>query len=136
MGLKINTATVASVLGLATPFLTSLLSGKGAAYQKIASQAVRSAVTTTDNGIDKLVASFTKFEAAQPLVQTAASEFVTLAKAAGFSVPALDAVQIHIKSAIYDLATAIIPADQLTTTTTTATTAAAEPAAASGTAAG
>lgn len=130
MGLKINTATVASVLGLATPFLTSLLSGKGAAYQKIASQAVRSAVTTTDNGIDKLVASFTKFEAEQPLVQTAASEFVTLAKAAGFSVPTLDAVQIHIKSAIYDLATAIIPADQLTATT------AAAPAASSGSAAG
>ncbi|KXV50549.1 hypothetical protein AD945_01855 [Gluconobacter albidus] len=125
MGLKINTATVASALALATPFLTSLLSGKGAAYQKIASQAVRSAVTTTDNGIDKLVASFTKFEAEQPLVQTAASEFVTLAKAAGFSVPTLDAVQIHIKSAIYDLATAIIPADQLTA-----------PAASSGTAAG
>lgn len=133
MGLKLNTTALTSVLAMATPFVTSMLAGKGAAYQKIASQAVRSAVTTTDNGIDKLVASFTKFEAEQPLVQTAASEFVTLAKAAGFSVPTLDAVQIHIKSAIYDLATAIIPADQLTATTTTA---AASSAVASSTAAG
>lgn len=134
MGLKINVATVTSMLAMATPFVTSMLSGKGAAYQKIASQAVRSAVTATDNGIDKLVTSFTTFETSEPLVQTAISEFVTLAKAAGFSVPELTAVQSHIKSAIYDLATAIIPDDQLTTTTSTAT--AAAPAVTSGTAAG
>ncbi|KXV50585.1 hypothetical protein AD945_01745 [Gluconobacter albidus] len=125
MGLKINVATLTSMLAMATPFVTSMLSGKGAAYQKIASQAVRSAVTATDNGVDKLVTSFKTFEASEPLVQTAISEFVTLAKAAGFSVPELDAVQSHIKSAIYDLATAFIPADQVTA-----------PAVSSGTAAG
>ncbi|EHH67581.1 hypothetical protein [Gluconobacter morbifer] len=131
MGLKINLSTVTSALAMATPFVTSMLSGKGAAYQKIASQAVRAAVTSTDNGVDKLVTSFTTFEASEPLVQTAAGEFVTLAKAAGFSVPELDAVQAHIKSAIYDLATAIIPADQLTAPATTASTASGSSAAAS-----
>ncbi|MBF0858814.1 hypothetical protein HKD24_06250 [Gluconobacter sp. LMG 31484] len=119
MGLKFNTATVASVLGLATPFLTSLLAGRGAAYQKIASQAVRSAVTATDNGIDKLKSQLDKFEAEQPIVQTAIADFSTLAKAAGFSVPTVEAVQIHIKSAIYELATALVPAEQLTATTAT-----------------
>lgn len=119
MGLKINISTVTSMLALATPFVTSLLSGKGAAYQKIANQAVRSAVTATDGGIDKLVSSFTTFEAKEPLVQTAISEFSTLAKAAGFTVPTLDAVQSHIKSAIYDLATALVPAADLSVTSTT-----------------
>ncbi|WP_429956199.1 hypothetical protein ACQW08_06285 [Gluconobacter japonicus] len=118
MGFKINTSVVSSALAMATPFVTGLLANKGAAYQKIANQAVRSAVTSTDNGIDKMVSSFTKFEAENPLVQTAVTEFVTLAKAAGFNVPTLDAVQSHIKSAIYDLATALVPADQLTATTT------------------
>ena len=122
MGLKINVSTVTSMLALATPFVTSLLSGKGAAYQKIANQAVRSAVTATDGGIDKLVSSFTTFEAKEPLVQTAISEFSTLAKAAGFTVPTLDAVQSHIKSAIYDLATALIPAADLTAANTATTT--------------
>lgn len=114
MALKFNVSTLTSVLALATPYVTGLLTNKGAAYQKIANQAVRSAVTSTDGGIDKMVSSFTKFEAENPLVQTAVTEFVTLAKAAGFNVPTLDAVQSHIKSAIYDLATAIVPADQLT----------------------
>ncbi|MFT9448412.1 hypothetical protein [Gluconobacter japonicus] len=117
MALKFNASTLTSVLALATPYLTGFLTNKGAAYQKIAAQAVRSAVTASDNGIDKLVASFTKFETENPLVQTAVTEFATLATAAGFNVPTLDAVQSHIKSAIYDLATALVPADQLTVAT-------------------
>jgi len=124
MGLKINVSTFTSLLALATPFVTSMLSGKGAAYQKIANQAVRSAVTATDGGIDKLVSSFTTFEEKEPLVQTAISEFATLAKAAGFAVPTLDAVQSHIKSAIYDLATAFVSdADLKAESAATATTA-------------
>ncbi|GAN89899.1 hypothetical protein Gbfr_009_024 [Gluconobacter frateurii M-2] len=113
MGFKINTSVVASALAMATPFVTGLLANKGAAYQKIANQAVRSAVTSTDGGIDKLVATFKTFESEQPLVQTAVTEFVTLAKAAGFNVPSLDAVQSHIKSAIYDLATAFVSEDEV-----------------------
>lgn len=113
MGFKINTSLVSSVLAMATPFVTGLLANKGAAYQKIANQAVRSAVTSTDGGIDKLVATFKTFESEQPLVQTAVTEFVTLAKAAGFNVPSLDAVQSHIKSAIYDLATAFVSEDEV-----------------------
>ncbi|MBS0995832.1 hypothetical protein [Gluconobacter cerinus] len=114
MAFKFNASTLTSVLALATPYVTGLVANKGAAYQKIANQAVRSAVTASDNGVDKLVSSFTKFEAENPLVQTAVTEFTTLAKAAGFNVPTIDAVQSHIKSAIYDLATALVPADQLT----------------------
>jgi len=118
MAFKFNASTLTSVLALATPYVTGLVANKGAAYQKIANQAVRSAVTASDNGVDKLVSSFTKFEEENPLVQTAVTEFTTLAKAAGFNVPTIDAVQSHIKSAIYDLATALVPADQLTATTT------------------
>lgn len=113
MAFKINSGLIGAALALATPILTNLVSGKGARYQKVAENAIRAAVTATDGGLDHLVSSFREFEAANPLVQAAVTEFDTLAKAAGITVPSLDAVQSHIKSAIYDLATTLVPLDQL-----------------------
>ncbi|GBR09461.1 hypothetical protein [Gluconobacter frateurii] len=117
MAVKLNLTSLASIGALITPVIASAISGKGARYQKIANQAVRSAVTATNGGIDHLVTSFKTFESENPLVQTAISEFATLAVAAGVSVPSLDAVQSHLKSAIYDLATTLVPLDQLTDAT-------------------
>lgn len=113
---KLKTSLLAlatPALALLTPILSGMLSGKGARYQHVAQNAVRSAVTTTDNGLDHLITVFKNFEASNPLVQTAVSEFRTLATAAGITVPELDAVVSHLKCAIYDLATALVPADAL-----------------------
>lgn len=106
-------ALIGPALAVATPVISGLISGKGARYQHVAQNAIRSAVTTTDNGLDHLITVFKSFEASNPLVQTAVSEFRTLATAAGITVPELDAVVSHLKCAIYDLATALVPADAL-----------------------
>jgi hypothetical protein len=66
--------------------------------------AIKSLVTEADNGIDQLQASFTKFEASQPLVTNGIQLAVALAKSQGLSIPSEDIVQTHIKAAIADVA--------------------------------
>jgi len=100
---------LAPILSMAAPILGTLIAGKGTKYQGIAQVAVKSAVTKADGGIDKLVAAFQKFESSNEIVQEATTEFLTLAKQAGFVLPTIDVVQAHLKAAIYDLATGIMP---------------------------
>lgn len=112
---------IAPLLTMAAPILGSVIAGKGVKYQGIAQVAVKSAVTKIDGGIDKLVAAFDKFESGNEVVQEATTEFLALAKQAGFVLPTVDVVQAHLKAAIYDLATAIAPNAGLVSPATTLT---------------
>lgn len=89
------------------------VSGKAAAFETLAQTAVKSAVTKVDGGIDKLAAAFTTYAADNEIVSQGIDTFQTLATSAGLSVPTLDVVRTHIEAAIYDLATIVVPAEQM-----------------------
>ncbi|MBM9400361.1 hypothetical protein JUN65_01975 [Gluconacetobacter azotocaptans] len=100
------------------------VAGKLSGYGTIAQQAIKSAVTTVDGGIDHLRSAYDTYKSANPVVSTAVGEFATLAETVGLQVPSLDQIETHLKAAIYDLAGAVVPASVLgsppSTTTTTA----------------
>ncbi|MFT8645659.1 hypothetical protein [Gluconacetobacter sp.] len=103
------------------------VAGKLSGYNTIAQSAVKAAVTTVDNGIDHLRSSFDTFLTSNPVVQSAVTEFGTLAQTVGLDVPTEDQIVTHVKAAIFDLAGSIVPASVLASTpaTTVATTTAA-----------
>ena len=104
---------LAPILSFAASAGALALAGKGAKYETIAQTAVKSAVTTVDNGADKLLAMIEKYEAGDEVAVQAVNTFMALATAAGITLPALDVIEAHVKAAIYDLATIIVPAGQL-----------------------
>jgi len=109
-----------SASALLSPLVGTLIAGKGTKYQSIAQVAVKSAVTKIDGGIDKLVESYQSFRTDNEIVAEAQNEFLLLAKQAGFVLPSVAVIQTHVKAAIYDLATAIVPNAGLTASDTIA----------------
>lgn len=97
--------------------------GKIAALNSAAQTAVKAAVTKTDNGIDKLVAAYNKFEASNEIATEAVNGTIGILKGLGLTVPSVDVVQIHVKAAIADLAGILVPvsASAVTTDSTAAT---------------
>lgn len=104
---------ISPLLALAASAGAAAVSGKAAAFETLAQTAVKSAVTKVDGGVDKLAAAFTTYAADNEIVSQGIDTFQTLAKSAGLSVPTLDVVRTHIEAAIYDVATIIVPAEQM-----------------------
>ncbi|MCP9320122.1 hypothetical protein KBX73_10130 [Acetobacter persici] len=107
---KIAWATILSpVFGILNAVIPAIAGSKMKTYSSIAQAAVKSAVVTAVGGVDKLQAAFDKFEADNPVVAAAVSEFTTLAKSLGFELPTEDAIVVHLKAAVTDLAGTIMP---------------------------
>ncbi|WP_406586787.1 hypothetical protein [Asaia lannensis] len=103
-----------TILSLAQPALSAVVSGRATKYQDIAQTAVKSAVTKIDGGIDQLAESYDKFREDNPVFVEAQNEFLALAKEAGIVIPDLAVVQTHLKGAIFDLASGLFPNAGLT----------------------
>nr|WP_294917328.1 hypothetical protein [uncultured Neokomagataea sp.] len=99
---------ITPALTMATPFLASLISGRGTRYETIAQQAVSSAVVTVNQGLDHVRDLIDVYERTNPLVSEAISTFQTLASAAGVSIPSIDVIETHIKAAVGDLAAIVV----------------------------
>lgn len=122
---KIAWATILSpVFGILNAVIPAIAGSKMKTYSSVAQAAVKSAVATVDGGVDKLQTAFDKFEAENPVVAAAISEFTTLAKSLGFELPTEAAIVVHLKAAVTDLAGTIMPqtsaASEPTSTTTPA----------------
>ncbi|MXV35822.1 MULTISPECIES: hypothetical protein [unclassified Saccharibacter] len=104
-----------TVLLSSAPYLSRVLEpvlgGALHKYGQVATTAVRSAITKTDNGLEELVAVYRRYDASHPLVQTAIAEAQSLIQLAGLEAPDAEGLATHIRAAIHDLASAFVPLD-------------------------
>nr|WP_298797496.1 hypothetical protein [uncultured Acetobacter sp.] len=116
-------STILSPLfGILNAVVPAIAGSKMATYSSVAQTAVKSAVATVDGGIDKLQTAFDKFETDNPIVASAISEFTTLAKSLGFELPTEAAIVVHLKAAVTDLASILVPQTSSAPATSTTTT--------------
>lgn len=104
---------ITPLLTIAAPVVSSLIAGRGTKYEDIAKNAVRSAVVTVDHGLDHVRDLIVSYDRNNPIVAEAISTFQTFASAAGVTIPGIDVIETHVKAAIGDLATILVPASSL-----------------------
>ncbi|NLI28422.1 MAG: hypothetical protein GX413_13780 [Acetobacter sp.] len=96
-------------------------SGRISTINTAAQTAVKAAVTEVDGGIDKLRAAYDKWESGNEVVSTAVNGTITILRNLGLKVPTEDAIVLHVKAAIADLAGILVSLDGDTTTSSTTT---------------
>lgn len=107
-------AILPSIFGALSAIGGVAANGKIAAVNSAAQTAVKSAVTTVDGGIDKLVAAYTKFETDNEVVAEAITGTAGLLRGLGLTVPSVSTIEIHVKAAIADLAGILVPVTSTT----------------------
>lgn len=90
-------------------------SGRISTINTAAQTAVKAAVTEVDGGIDKLRAAYDKWESGNEVVSTAVNGTITILRNLGLKVPTEDAIVLHVKAAIADLAGILVSLDGDTT---------------------
>ncbi|MCH4024022.1 MAG: hypothetical protein LKH33_10430 [Acetobacter sp.] len=90
-------------------------SGRISTINTAAQTAVKAAVTEVDGGIDKLRSAYDKWESGNEVVSTAVNGTITILRNLGLKVPTEDAIVLHVKAAIADLAGILVSLDGDTT---------------------